>query len=578
LALALLAISLAPATAGAAARCGGKKATIVGGKGRDVLRSKGRKADVIVGRGGNDRIFAGGGKDTVCAGSGDDTVSTGMGRDLVLAGAGNDYVGTGPGSDRFSGGSGADTLAGGPGGERASGGGGDDRLFGGQQDDRMRGSAGNDLLVGDHGNDDLDGEQGDDFIRGDNGTNRLDGGSGSDWISFVTMTRGSSFRRLNLWLNGTTNVAGGNEKNTGFENAVGTRFPDAFLSNGGAPVGTLRGLGWKPYPDRPQIGDSCGQTFVECPQEPALETGRPAVVLDPNPPDPGVSVIGSDGNDQFEVSRSGAGVTVRSAAPLAAGPGCTGDGTLAVTCPVSGTLGYLLAAGENGDDTVALSGSFGIATTVRLDGGYGADTLVGGPGDEMLDAGPYEYGEPPYPKDPDVLIGRGGDDALTASPYGPDRLLGGPGSDQLVAATPCGGNLLQGGPGGSDIAGFAYSRFAVKARIGGRATSRDVGVTCEASYVGASNEILEGSGGDDQLIGNNGANHLILGGPGDDVMLGLGGPDHLRGDAGKDALMGGAGVDVLEAADGEADRLDCGPGGGVARRDGRDPRAKRCGR
>ena len=63
------------------------------------------------------------------------------------------------------------------------------------------------------------------------------------------------------------------------------------------------------------------------------------------------------------------------------------------------------------------------------------------------------------------------------------------------------------------------------------------------------NRIL-GSSDADALTGSR-AGDTISGGPGDDVITGLAGPDCLNGEAGNDRL---------DARDGEADRVDCGPG------------------
>ena len=95
----------------ASARCSGRKATIVGTKGRDRLRGTPR-ADVIAALGGRDRVTARHGNDVVCGG------------------AGNDVLRGGPGRDRLQGGKGADRLAGGPGRDRCRGGGGADRVRG----------------------------------------------------------------------------------------------------------------------------------------------------------------------------------------------------------------------------------------------------------------------------------------------------------------------------------------------------------------------------------------------------------------------------------------------------------------
>ena len=90
------------------ARCGGRRATVIGTGRRDVLRGT-RLPDVIVGFSGDDRIRGGGGDDLICAGRGDDHVTAGRGDDRVWGGRGD---------DRLVGRAGADRLHGGPGRDR----------------------------------------------------------------------------------------------------------------------------------------------------------------------------------------------------------------------------------------------------------------------------------------------------------------------------------------------------------------------------------------------------------------------------------------------------------------------------
>jgi Ca2+-binding RTX toxin-like protein len=235
-----------------------------------------------------------------------------------------------------------------------------------------------------------------------------------------------------------------------------------------------------------------------------------------------------------------------------------------------------------GDDTLVAESDFAQTTTVVLEGGFGADHVVGGPGNEILEGGQTDVtGVSPGAKfPPDELDGGGGDDSLLSGEIAPAIMHGGPGSDQLVAARACQGDLLDGGPGGSDIAGFAQvdaSLNGVIAQIGGEAREQRTFGNCTPSQVSTSNEILEGTDQSDVLLGNSQSNALIIGHGGDDLIKGLGGADGLRGDAGRDTLLGGGGADFLDARDGERDRrIDCGPGGFRASRDRRDPAARGC--
>ena len=132
--------------------CDGRKATIVGTNGDDVLIGT-PGPDVIVGLGGNDYIKGLGGRDRICGGPGNDTIYGNGGADTII---GND---------------GADTIYGGRRADRILGEGGYDRLFGQRGADYITGASGNDRLVGGAGNDDL---------RAGRGTDTCIGGAGDD--------------------------------------------------------------------------------------------------------------------------------------------------------------------------------------------------------------------------------------------------------------------------------------------------------------------------------------------------------------------------------------------------------------
>jgi Ca2+-binding RTX toxin-like protein len=74
-------------------------------------------------------------------------------------------------------------------------------------------------------------------------------------------------------------------------------------------------------------------------------------------------------------------------------------------------------------------------------------------------------------------------------------------------------------------------------------------------------DTLLGQADADVLIGGRGFD-VLVGGSGDDRVLGGRHADVLYAGAGEDILIGGFGRDVLyaRAADGQVDRLHCGPG------------------
>lgn len=80
-------------------KCAGRRATIVGTQGRDMIRGTGH-ADVIVALGGNDTVVGGKGKDRVCGGQGNDRLYGGSGKDKLYGGKGNDKLVGGPGHDK----------------------------------------------------------------------------------------------------------------------------------------------------------------------------------------------------------------------------------------------------------------------------------------------------------------------------------------------------------------------------------------------------------------------------------------------------------------------------------------------
>lgn len=89
--------------------CRGRRATIVGTDGPDVLRGTSGN-DVIAAGAGNDRIVGRGGNDLICAGPGDDVVRGGRGNDRLYGQAGNDVLAGNKGRDDLIGGPGRDRL------------------------------------------------------------------------------------------------------------------------------------------------------------------------------------------------------------------------------------------------------------------------------------------------------------------------------------------------------------------------------------------------------------------------------------------------------------------------------------
>jgi uncharacterized repeat protein (TIGR01451 family) len=123
-------------TAGGAASCKKKAATIVGTNAGETLTGT-PKRDVILALGGDDQISGDAKGDLICAGDGND---------FVRAGSDNDRVAGNAGKDKIKGQSGNDELKGNAGKDGLRGNAGDDLLAGGKSKDRCKGGKGDDTL------------------------------------------------------------------------------------------------------------------------------------------------------------------------------------------------------------------------------------------------------------------------------------------------------------------------------------------------------------------------------------------------------------------------------------------------
>lgn len=186
---------------------------------------------------------------------------------------------------------------------------------------------------------------------------------------------------------------------------------------------------------------------------------------------------------------------------------CTPTGVVAAGNPITcaAATDFVLSLG-GGNDFFTGSQTAGTAALLPLtvNGGPGFDTIVGGSNDDVVE---------------------GGVDA--------DTINGGDGAEDVVTyanhASPVTVNLgIQGSDDGSSEDGVEGARDAVNA---------------------GTVEGVTGGPAADNLQGTSGANRLE-GGAGDDVLNALGGPD---------LVFGGSGVDNVEARDGVADTVDCGP-------------------
>lgn len=609
----LLAVPLA--SEAQALRCGGKKVTIKGTPGNDVI--VGRKAsDVIWGGGGNDRISGGpNGNDTICGGPGNDVIHAGRGFDKIYGGGGDDRLYGETGSDRIFGGAGDDELSGFKGADGLYGGSGNDLLLGFKGPDRLNGNGGNDfadgqqgsdqlaggsgddVLLGDKGNDRIHGNGGDDrieggpgddtaleggpgtdqvfggagidhadggpgdgdVVRGDNGTDTLDGGPGAnDIVSYASASRGG----IQVDLRSNRAKGDGHDDLAGFEDIVGSPQADTLIGNGepnridgGVGNDTLQSGGGGGEAFGGPGTDSCDGFAAEtsCGPEPHPPGNLAYGILNEGLDGSSLVVQGSPSDDDIRVAKTATGWVVSSRIPVFAGEGCVNppSNPSAIVCETQRVVPLLVVTGGPGDDTLVIDPGVPASAKVRINGNGGNDRLVGGSHDDVLEAG-ENYNGPDFGHD--VLEGNGGSDVLYADPGG-DRLLGGPGTDLLVnSVATCQGHYFD-GDGGLDTVSYARSRDRLRIVLGGTGGPPGCG---NRDRILASNESLEGSDGPDVLIGDNG-------------------PNSMMGHLGADVFIGKSGNDFIEAADGRRDRrIECGGGRDELVRDGADPRGSSC--
>lgn len=589
-----------------AMKCDGKKVTIKGTAGNDRIVGK-KASDVIYGGGGNDVITGGpNGNDTICGGPGNDSINGGRGFDSLHGDGGNDVLQGETGSDSLNGGEGDDDLSGSKGADGLNGGGGDDVLVGFKGPDKFSGGSGDDYVDGQQGSDKIDGDDGDDkllgdkgndnigggggqdhieggpgdepdlnggpgadevfggagidradggpgdgdIVRGDSGTDTLSGGEGvNDIVSYASATRGG----IQVSLAANKAKGDGHDDLGGFEDVVGSPQGDTIVGDGnsnridgGVGDDALQSGGGGGHAFGGPGTDSCDGFAVEasCGPEPAPPANMAYGILNQGLDGSSLIVQGSPGNDSIGISFGPGAWVVTSAIPIFAGDGCQNPNPTTMVCPDAGGAPLIVVTGGQGNDGLAIDGSVPGGAKVRINGNAGDDNLVGGNGEDVLEAG-ENYNSPDFGHD--RLEGNAGSDVLYADPGG-DNLLGGAGNDLLVnSVVTCQGHVYDGGAG-EDTVSYARSNDNLRVSLGGSGGPLGCG---SDDQVLAVNESLEGSDGNDILIGDNDANSFM-------------------GHIGNDTMVGKGGSDFFEAADGQRDRIECGGGGDDFVKDGHD--------
>ncbi len=520
---ALAAVGASGAETGAAPMCDGKRATIVGTDGNDVIQGT-EKSDVIWAGPGDDTVYGGLGNDVICGGAGDD---------LIHGGRGNDWIDGGAGTDRVFGDLGDDHVSGGSGNQ-----------------DEVSGGLGIDTVNGGPGNEDL--------VRGDYGYDRMDGGPGSgDIASFSTSVAGRKGSGVWVSLPQHKALGDGHDRLFRFESIEGSAFRDTLIGDahpnvimGGPGNDTIKGGGGRDTLNGGQGTDHCqgGPTRISCGPE-APPVGSAYITLDPDPAGgAGLQIVGGAGPDHFTVAYAEETVeakpgesggkpatgsatesaapaatttgtfTVTAAAPLAAGEGCsrTAGNPKQVTCPTLGPARWLMGDLGPGNDSLTVEGSLEKVDFVRVNGGDGNDTIKGGPEEDLLQSGPGS----------DHLYGGDGSDGLIGGLPGPTYLYGEGGGDLLAAGGGCAGGTLDGGPG-EDDASFAETQAhpgTLYISLAQGWAWIDAIKHCDKVRLPRSDEDIEGSFDNDVLIGDS-RDNVLIGQPGVDSFFGRGGND-----------------------------------------------------
>lgn len=250
-------------------------------------------------------------------------------------------------------------------------------------------------------------------------------------------------------------------------------------------------------------------------------------------------------------------------ADIRIGTGCEDfGGGVAVTCNAAGPNPTVVVYLGDGNDFAQSMGDAAVGHSVTFYGEDGDDDLDSDGGADVLDGGP-------------------GNDELTPDDNaagGGDVVRGGPGIDTLQTGNPTGAAAPitvafddaanDGYPGegdnyASDLENLSAPQTAPPIHFTGNDGPNLVQLRSEAA------DIVRGMGGNDVIDGANG-NDQLDGGAGDDTIAGGGGDDVIVGGPGRDSLAGEGsgsgqftsvpGNDRIDARDGEADAVDCGPG------------------
>lgn len=440
--------------------------------------------------------------------------------DTIYGGDGNDTINGGGGKDALHGEGGNDILNASPNAQDAFlyGEGGDDILNGDNNDDILRGGDGNDIIRGGGGKDFLNGDAGDDWLDGGAGADdAFDGGDGIDTIDYSASNAGV---RISLVVpagrflpdEGQGGTAQGDVA-VNVENILGSAFNDNLT------------------------GDGANNTF---------EGGAGADVLN-----------GGAGTDTVSYRSSNAGVNIHLLLGTASGGHAQGDTINSFENVIGSAFNDILIAtntaniidgGAGADSMVGGGGADryyvdNAGDTVTESGGGGADVVYASASWTLGAGSEVEQIRANYLAGPGVsltgnelaqiIIGGASGDILDGS-GGADVLLGMAGNDTLRGGTGA-LNQLQGGLG--DDLYILDANDTVVEFAGEGVDTIETAMAIRTVAANVENLTYTGAGAFIG-IGNALAN----------VITGGGGNDNLSGRGGNDSLIGGGGVDLVSYA------------------------------
>ncbi len=500
----------------------------------------------------------------------------------IIGGIGDDEIFGNLGNDQLFGEAGNDLLQGGQGGDFLNGGLGNDRLYGESfffngipldANDTLLGDAGDDTLSGDYGNDILDGGTGDDTLTGGDGNDQLNGGSGNDWLD------GGPGGDVYLFGRG-----------SGRDFAYGDGEDVIRLTSDVAPSDvTITRSGIVMYLRINGTQDEIG-AYLD-PNDPTLRIGQvefsngtiwnQATLFQK-----ALAIVGTSGPDFLEgtslqesLSGGQGDDTYYRFAPQDTIIEAPGEGIDTVVALNGVTLsanvenltlyedGTLVGGAERGTGNALNNILIGNHADNVLDGGAGNDTLIGG--FIFIDEQGGALGD-----GSDTLIGGEGDDFLQAfgggngfipsdeipvSVFGEDLLIGGLGNDTYVVF-PANESIVEKVGEGTDtvMAGNDYTlgpNLENLTLVGGSSgTGNELGNLLIGN---SADNVLAGEAGDDTLWGGNGLSP-------DDLGMTISGNDTLIGGTGNDTYLFKLGdeIDTIEdtVVPGEGNRIQFGTG------------------